>query len=122
MVDALPKDVVSERDEHRVAEARRRLVELLNEDGRLLPGGIIDRMMRCGKPNCRCTDDTGELHGPYHQWGYSRAGRRHTRRLSDAQLERYGVDIERGRRLRELLAELEDAELIRVERTERWGA
>jgi hypothetical protein len=32
------------------------------------------------------------------------------------------VDIERGRRLRELLAELEDAELIRVERTERWGA
>lgn len=110
------------RDEDRVAAARRSLLELLSEDGHLLPGGVIDRMMRCGKPNCRCTGDEGALHGPYHQWGYSRRHSRHTRRLSDAQLERYGPEIERGRRLSELLAALEDAELTRVERAEGWGA
>lgn len=121
MVDAPAGDVVSERDENRVVAARRRLVELLSEDGHLLPGGVIERTMRCGKPNCRCTGDAGELHGPYHQWGYSRGGRRHTRRLSDPQLERYGAEIERGRRLSELLAELEDAELGRVEHAEGWG-
>lgn len=106
----------------RVTAARRRLVGLLSEDVHLLPGGVIDRMMRCGKPNCRCTGDEAALHGPYHQWGYSRGGRRHTRRLSHAQLERYGPEIERGRRLSELLAALEDAELARVEDAEGWGA
>lgn len=121
MVDARPSGVVSERDEDRAATARRRLVELLREDDHLLPGGVIDRMMRCGKANCRCASDQGELHGPYHQWGYSRGGHRHTRRLSDAQLERYGPQIDRGHRLTELLAELEDAELTRVERAEGWG-
>jgi hypothetical protein len=112
---------MSRRDEVRIAEARRRLVSLLSEDGHLLPGGVIDRMMRCGKANCRCGADPGELHGPYHQWGYSRGGRRYTRRLSEVQLERYGPEIERGRKLMELLAELDDAELNRAERAEGWG-
>ena len=120
VVDACSRKLVT-RDEDRVAAMRRQLVELLNEGQHLLPGGVIDRMMRCGKPNCRCNGDAGELHGPYHQWGYSRGGRRYTRRLSETQLERYGPEIERGRRLSELLTALEDAELSRVERAEGWG-
>jgi hypothetical protein len=115
--------MVSRRDESRIATARRQLVALLSEDGtHLLPGGVLDRMMRCGKPNCRCGADPAELHGPYHQWNYSKGRRRYTRRLSDAQLDRYGPEIERGRRLMELLTELDDAEVRRVERAEGWGA
>ena len=113
---------MSRRDEERIVRARQALLTLLGEGGHLLPGGVVDRMMRCGKPNCRCNADPSQLHGPYHQWGYTKAGRRYTRRLSDAQLERYGPEIDRGRRLMELLAELDDAELSRVERAERWGA
>lgn len=113
---------MSRQDENRIARARQKLVALLSEEGHLLPGGVVDRMMRCGKPNCRCGADPPELHGPYHQWGYSKGGRRYTRRLSDAQLERYGPEIERGRRLMELLTEFDDAEISRVERMERWGA
>lgn len=122
MVDGRSRSAVTPSDEDGVAALRHLLVELLSEDGHLLPGGVIDRMMRCGKPNCRCAGDEGELHGPYHQWGYSRGNRRHTRRLSDTQLERYGPEIERGHRLSELLAALEDAELTRVEHAEGWGA
>ena len=121
MVDAPSEVTVSRRDEERIATMRRELAGLLAEEGHLLPGGVIDRMMRCGKPNCRCEADPPELHGPYHQWAYTRAGRRYTRRLTDAQLERYEPDIERGRRFMELLVELDNAELSRVERAEGWG-
>lgn len=113
---------MTRRDNERIDKARRALLELFSEDGRLLPGGVIERMMRCGKPNCRCNADPPQLHGPYHQWAYTKGSRRYTRRLTDAQLERYGPDIERGRRFMQLLAELDEAELNRVERAERWGA
>ncbi|MGH8987988.1 MAG: DUF6788 family protein [Acidimicrobiales bacterium] len=113
---------MSRRDENRITRARRELVALLNEGGHLLPGGVLDRMMSCGKPNCRCSTDPSQLHGPYHQWNYTKGGRRYTRRLSDSQLDRYGPEIERGRRLMELLIELDDAEISRVERAEGWVA
>ncbi|MGH8988383.1 MAG: DUF6788 family protein [Acidimicrobiales bacterium] len=113
---------MSRREESRIAAARRALVSLLSEGDHFLPGGVVDRMMHCGKANCRCSTDPDQLHGPYHQWNYTRSGHRYTRRLSDAQLERYGPEIERGRRLMELLIELDDAEVSRVERAEAWGA
>ena len=121
VVDSLPEDTVSDPNEARAANARRALLRFLAQDQHLLPGGIVERRMRCGKPNCRCANDPAHLHGPYHQWGYTHPGRRYTRRLTDEQLERYGADIERGRLLTQLLAELDDAEISQVERAEGWG-
>ena len=115
-------DASLRRDDERIAVARRRLIELLSGEDHVLPGGVVERMMRCGKANCRCSTDPAQLHGPYHQWGYSKQSRRYTRRLCDTQLERYGPEIDRGRQLTELLAQLYEAEIRRVERTERWGA
>lgn len=40
----------------------------LSQAGFALPGTLIERTMRCGKPNCRCKADPPQLHGPYHQW------------------------------------------------------
>jgi len=37
--------------------------QLLNERGPFIPGAIIERYGRCGKPTCRCHQ--GKLHGPY---------------------------------------------------------
>jgi hypothetical protein len=113
---------VSRRDDERIRRARTELIALLEEEGHFLPGGLVERVMRCGKANCRCSAEPPRLHGPYHQWGYSKGGRRYTRRLNDAQLGRYAPEIERGRRFMELLTELDDAEITRVERAERWGA
>ncbi|MGH9030187.1 MAG: DUF6788 family protein [Acidimicrobiales bacterium] len=121
-MDGRSRHMVNRRDESRIERARHELVALLGAGGHLLPGGVVERMMRCGKQNCRCSEGPSQLHGPYHQWNYTKRSRRYTRRLSDAQLERYGPDIDRGRRFMELLAELDDAEISRVERAEGWGA
>jgi len=121
MVDPCRAIEMSTRDDERVATARRRLVDLLAEPGGALPGGIVERMMKCGKPGCRCKADPPQLHGPYLQWGYSRGRRRYTRWLTAEQAERYRTEIERGRRLMELVVKLDEAEICRVERAERWG-
>lgn len=113
---------MSRHEEVRIMRARRELITLLSGEGHLLPGGVVERTMRCGKPTCHCSADPRQRHGPYRQWGYSNGGRRYTRRLSEDQLERYGPEIERGRRFMELLTELDDAEISRVERAEGWGA
>jgi hypothetical protein len=42
---------------------RRRLARGLPDLEAVLRGSLIERMKRCGKPGCRCTQ--GELHGPY---------------------------------------------------------
>jgi predicted DNA-binding protein (UPF0251 family) len=109
------------RDERRVSAARQRLVDLLAEDEVILPGGLIERMTRCGKQNCRCNGEPPQLHGPYVQWGYSQGLERITRRLSVEQAERYRPAIERGRKFTELLVELDELEIQRVEHAEGWG-
>ena len=121
MVDHCSSIEMSARDEQRVAIARRHLVDLLAEPGGVLPGGIVERMMRCGKPGCRCKADPPQLHGPYIQWGYSKRRKRFTRWLTAEQAERYRPEVERGRRLTELLVQLDEAEIRRVERAEGWG-
>jgi len=112
---------MSARDEQRVSAARQRLVELLAEDEGILPGGLVERMTRCGKQNCRCNSEPPQLHGPYVQWGYSQGRERITRRLSAEQAERYSPAIERGRKFMDLLVELDELEISRVERAEGWG-
>lgn len=111
---------MSWRDEQRAEAARRRLAEFLAE-GAMLPGQLVHRLTRCGKPNCRCHAEPPQLHGPYVQWGYSVGRTRITRRLTPEQVERYGPEIERGRRFMELAEELDLAEVHRVERAEGWG-
>ena len=112
---------MNERDELRIGRVRQRLADLLAADDGILPGGLVERMTRCGKQNCRCSAETPQLHGPYVQWGYSQGRERITRRMSAQQAERYRPAIERGRRLMELLAELDELEVSRVERAEGWG-
>ena len=121
MADPCTSIEMSARDEQRVAIARRRLIDLLAEPGGALPGGIVERMMKCGKAGCRCKADPPQLHGPYLQWGYSKGRRRFTRWLTPEQAERYRPEIEQGRRITELLVHLDEVEIRRVERAEGWG-
>jgi hypothetical protein len=111
---------MSARDERRAQMARQRLVEALSEPGGSLPGRLLERTLRCGKENCACKADPPELHGPYVQWGYSQGGKKRTRWLSADQVALYEPQLARGRRLKELMAALEEAEIRRVERAEGW--
>lgn len=119
MADPHRTPQVSKRDDQRAATARQRLVDLLVAP--TLPGGLVERMMKCGKQNCRCKADPPQLHGPYLQWGYSKGRKRFTRWLTAEQVERYRPEIERGRLFTELLEALDEAEIRRVERAEGWG-
>ncbi|WP_429860940.1 DUF6788 family protein [Brevibacterium spongiae] len=70
-------------DQARAAQAR--IADALAQIGFVLPGTITERMRRCGKPNCRCAQDTTALHGPYIQWTRTVAGKTVTKQLSAEQ-------------------------------------
>jgi hypothetical protein len=86
-----------------------------------LPGTVADRLTRCGRANCRCHADPPRLHGPYHQWTRKKNGRTATKILTDDQLADYGPWFDNHRRLRELLAELEELSLAITENDPRWN-
>jgi hypothetical protein len=75
--------------------------------GLALPGTLIERHVRCGKPRCACHADPPVLHGPYWQWTRKVAGKTITRLVPDEQLDDYRQWIDNDRRLRQLVAELE---------------
>ena len=75
--------------------------------GLALPGTLIQRHVRCGKPGCRCHADPPVLHGPYWQWTRKTGGKTITRLVSDDQLDDYRRWLDNHRRLRALVAELE---------------
>ena len=96
-------------------------ITALTAAGFALPGTLADRLTRCGHPNCRCHADPPQLHGPYHQWTRKKNGKTATRILSDEQLADYGPWFDNCRRLRELIAELEELSLAITETDPRWN-
>jgi hypothetical protein len=83
--------------------------------GLALPGTLTVRAYRCGKPNCRCHADPPRLHGPYNEWTRKIDGKTVTRRLTDAELADYQPLFDNARKLRALLAELQDLTLAIIE-------
>src|SRR5258706_11165451 len=75
--------------------------------GLALPGTLIERHVRCGKPRCACHADPPALHGPYWQWTRKVAGKTITRLVPDEQVVDYRQWLGNHRRLRVLVAELE---------------
>jgi hypothetical protein len=90
--------------DHRALQA---IAAELAQIGFAMPGTLLERTMRCGKPNCRCHADPPQLHGPYHQWTRKIDGKTVTRNLTAEQAARYRPWFDNARRLRELTAELE---------------
>jgi hypothetical protein len=86
-----------------------------------LPGTLADRLTRCGYPGCRCHADPPRRHGPYHQWTRRKNGKTATRILTDDQLADYAPWFGNHKRLRELIAELEDLSLAIIEADPRWN-
>jgi hypothetical protein len=99
---------------------RRRIVAALGEIGYCLPGSIVERLMRCGRPGCACKADPPVLHGPYHQWSRKIDGKTVSRYLSEEQYASYRVWFENAKRARDLLTELEVLSLRVAERSEGW--
>ena len=82
--------------------------ELAAAAGPALPGTLTVRSYACGKRRCRCHASPPQLHGPYAEWTRKIGGRTITRRLTAEQLDAWQPLFDNARRLRELLAELQD--------------
>jgi hypothetical protein len=86
-----------------------------------LPGSVVTRHARCGKPRCACKADPPALHGPYIQWTRTVGGKTVTRQLTPAQYQAYAPWFDNARRLRALAAELEAISLQEMARAEDWA-
>lgn len=106
----------------RGAEQARAVIEAaLSQIGFALPGSIVIRRTRCGKPRCACKADPPALHGPYIQWTRTVNGKTVTRQLTPAQYQAYAPWFDNARRLRALAAELEALSLQEMARAEGWA-
>jgi hypothetical protein len=90
-------------------EVRRIADELaaIARSGRVLPGTISERHMRCGRADCACKADPPRRHGPYYLWTRKIAQKTVGRWLSVEQDSDYEEWIRNDRRLHELVQRLE---------------
>lgn len=104
------------------ARARAIATELaaIARTGKVAPGSLTERHMRCGKTSCRCHADPPQLHGPY--WSWTRKVRAKTvgRWLSREQAADYQLFLDNSHRVRALVAELESIGLSVIDRDPRW--
>jgi hypothetical protein len=92
----------------------------LGSIGPSLPGSVVVRTGRCGKPACKCHGDPPRLHGPFRSWTRKIAGKTVTRLLTEDQLDEYQAYFDNHKRLKELVHDLEDLSLTIVDRDPRW--
>ena len=95
--------------------ARDRIAAELAAAGFALPGTLTVRAYACGKPGCRCHADPPRLHGPSAEWTRKIAGQTVTRRLTPRELADYQPLFDNAKKLRALLAELQDLTLKIIE-------
>jgi hypothetical protein len=99
------------------AEARQIATELarLARSADVLPGTITERRTRCGRSNCACHHHPPRLHGPYWHWTRKLANKTVGRYLTPHQAQETQRWIDNDRRIRELLARLEQIGIQRLE-------
>jgi hypothetical protein len=95
--------------------ARDRIAAGLARAAYALPGTLTVRAYACGKPGCRCHASPPRLHGPYAEWTRKIAGKTVTRRLTPAELAEYQPLFDNAKKLRALLADLQDLTLEIIE-------
>jgi hypothetical protein len=99
--------------------ARDQIAAELAAAGFALPGTLTIRAYACGKSNCRCHADPPRLHGPYAEWTRKIDGKTVTRRLTRAELTAWQPLFDNAKKIRALLAELQDLTLEIIATTPR---
>ncbi len=107
---------LSAADRKALAAIARRLAQT----GLAMPGSLTERSMRCGKPACRCAQESPQLHGPYHQWTRKVDGKTVTVNLTAEQAARYQPWFANAQALRALVSELEELTLRIASQAEGW--
>ena len=85
----------------------KQLAAQLADIGFIYPGSLVQRYTTCGNPDCRCAGDPPDLHGPYWHWSKAVAGKTINRTVSEEQVPLYQAWIANRRRLRNIIAQME---------------
>jgi len=75
----------------------------IQDIGFICTGSLVERWTSCGKPNCRCSTDPKQRHGPYYQLSWKEAGVTISKRLSPEHALLYQQWIDNRRQLEALL-------------------
>ena len=105
----------------RQRQAQQRILDAIADIDLVAPGSVTRRNPRCGKANCRCHDDPPRLHGPYISWTRKVNNKTVTRLLTEEQLADYQAWFDNARKLKALIAQLEEVTLDVIDNDERWG-
>jgi hypothetical protein len=85
-------------------------------------GTVLARMVKCGKPRCRCNTRASRRHGPYYQWTSKAHGKTVNRRLSKEAAAIYQRAAAEYRRLKTILDEMENLSRRVLEKLASEGA
>lgn len=108
-------DPVLQRYQRQFEALRAELTEL----GFFCKGTILARRMRCGKTTCACQSDPAQRHGPYFEWTYKVKGKTMSLHLQPKEAQVYQEGTAQWRRLRKLLARMENLSRRAIERKAR---
>jgi hypothetical protein len=86
---------------------RRELAAAIAEIGFTAVGTVLQVRTVCGTADCACHTDPGKRHGPYWQHTRKVSNKTVTRRLTPAQAALYTEWVSNGRRLRDLLEQMQ---------------
>ena len=91
----------------RYAQRFQELKRKLDPMGYFLKGTVLQRMMKCGKPNCACCRDPAKRHGPYFEWTYKLKGKTVNVKLRPEEAPLYKAAAQQYRKLKSILSRLE---------------
>ena len=97
---------MARRHEDILKQARERIARIqaaINAMDHLCSGTLQRRMMRCGKPSCRCAHDPDARHGPYYEWGHMKGRKLVHRMVSPEQAALLRLAIANYRQARKLM-------------------
>ena len=91
----------------RKQKLKKKLKEVMETFGPMVPGRLSEQYISCGKKNCSCQlQDQRKKHGPYHQFSWSISGKRSTMHVKNDEVEFVKKIIERQTLFQEILNEL----------------
>jgi hypothetical protein len=101
------------RTQKRISRIREQLIAV----DYLCSGTLLKRMMKCGKPNCRCAKDPDARHGPYFEWGHMVGGKLVHRMVPPEQAAKLQLAIDNYQKVKKLMLawEKETETLINLE-------
>jgi hypothetical protein len=100
----------AERRRERVRQYREEYARLkagLRGIGFICEGSLLERWMRCGKPNCACARHKARRHGPYFQLSWKEKGKTMSRRLSAEQAVLYHQWVANRQRLQSIIGKMQ---------------